>query len=1322
MAMKKIIIFGLSLFTTQSLLAQAFGSQTITALNTVVNRYAPISQSITPGTSTLVINNANSFNFGLCPGDLIMVYQAQGAQIDTTQTGAYGNIINYNSAGFYEFKYVQATNGNTIITQTTFTNAYSSVGKTQVIKVPIYKRLTINNGASVIPKAWKDTTILTTLYRIGGLVVLSADSIVNNGTISANGAGFRGGVYQNAGQSFTVTSIKSTLAARGGEKGESIVGYQTDYDVLGGRYCLGAPANGGGGGNGHNAGGGGGANGFNLNPWSGQGVMIVNASNLLTAWALSPAYIANGNALTNSSGGGRGGYTAGLNNANPTTQGPGNAAWGSDNRREAGGLGGRALMNINAENRIYFGGGGGAGHADNNASASGGNGGGIVYLVTNTITGTGVISSNGNAGGSTIGCNCDGASGAGAGGSIVIKTGSLVPTQIIRANGGDGGNQLTPNPVPNGNPNESEGPGGGGGGGFIAMSSNAVVPQVLGGLNGTSLSNPLANRMTSNGATQGAIGQTTTVSLSFVQFLPIVSTFTAGSNSPVCAGATLSLTTNLPGPYSWLGPNSFTSNVQNPTISNVSPAASGVYFINLGGCFSGFSVSVFPVPSVTITNLTGSQSITCISPTVDLTVSTNYPGTLNFLWTSNTFTANTATITVVSANTLITLSAFDPQSGCATSATTSIRVNTVVPISAVAPINQSITCGPGVVATATGTALSPTINVTHSWLFPCNPLPSNSGGVTSVVNPGICSGPGGQSVNTSTYILTNNINGCSTTKTIQVVSTAGNYPTFGVTSAFNFTLGCSTRSVADINIVGANTSPPGGVVNYTLLPPSFTGTNYPVSANSTYTVNTPGTYTVIVRDNGNACETRIPLSILQNVFTPSIAAYVATNTLTCFTPSVILRGNSTTPNVSYTWRKTVAPTLVVDSLLTVNTTSAGASVPSATVIDNYTLTVLDIGNQCTSTTVVPIYQNTRPPRPGIALSFTALTCSIYSVNATNNSTTGILPGTFFGTGNLNAILWRGPSPQADLQNSSTYIGFTPGSYSMTVMDMNNGCTSATTALLGDNRIYPVIQTNSVVALDCGAGAAGVRLAANALNLTPSDVKAIWLAPTPPPNISNPNSMTLTTDGVGQYTLTVTTNTNNCSAQVYVNVVNGALNANFDAEPLSGFAPLAVNFVNNSASTSTTTGTSSITSVWSFGNGTAKTTTVNAATSALYTQPGTYTVTMYATKGTCIDTFFKVIKVDIPSKLEIPNVFTPNGDNANDIFFVKSANLTNITALIYDRWGTKIYELTTDKGNIAWDGKTQTGSEAPDGTYFYIITATGKDGQTYDTKGTVSLFR
>jgi gliding motility-associated-like protein len=166
----------------------------------------------------------------------------------------------------------------------------------------------------------------------------------------------------------------------------------------------------------------------------------------------------------------------------------------------------------------------------------------------------------------------------------------------------------------------------------------------------------------------------------------------------------------------------------------------------------------------------------------------------------------------------------------------------------------------------------------------------------------------------------------------------------------------------------------------------------------------------------------------------------------------------------------------------------------------------------------------------------------------------------------------------------------------------------------------------------------------------------------------------------------------------------------------------VNFTNLSSSTSSINGTSSITSVWSFGNGTTRTTTSNVSTSALYTQPGTYTVTLYASKGTCLDTATATIRVDIPSKLEVPNVFTPNGDNSNDVFFVKSANLTEITALIYDRWGNKVYELTTDKGNIAWDGKTQSGKEAAEGTYFYVITAKGKDGQSYDTKGTVSLMR
>ena len=89
---------------------------------------------------------------------------------------------------------------------------------------------------------------------------------------------------------------------------------------------------------------------------------------------------------------------------------------------------------------------------------------------------------------------------------------------------------------------------------------------------------------------------------------------------------------------------------------------------------------------------------------------------------------------------------------------------------------------------------------------------------------------------------------------------------------------------------------------------------------------------------------------------------------------------------------------------------------------------------------------------------------------------------------------------------------------------------------------------------------------------------------------------------------------------------------------------------------------------------------------------------------------------------MPNVFTPNGDGSNDVFFLKTANLTEVTAFIFDRWGNKVYEVTSSTGNIAWDGKNISGKECPAGVYFYIIKATGKDSKEYDTKGNITLFK
>ena len=78
-------------------------------------------------------------------------------------------------------------------------------------------------------------------------------------------------------------------------------------------------------------------------------------------------------------------------------------------------------------------------------------------------------------------------------------------------------------------------------------------------------------------------------------------------------------------------------------------------------------------------------------------------------------------------------------------------------------------------------------------------------------------------------------------------------------------------------------------------------------------------------------------------------------------------------------------------------------------------------------------------------------------------------------------------------------------------------------------------------------------------------------------------------------------------------------------------------------------------------------------------------------------------------LEIPNIFTPNGDGINDVFLYGNAEGKKIETKIFNRWGEKIVEW---KGNSGWDGHG-----AHDGVYYYLIKA---DGEVY--RGTVTLVR
>src|SRR4051812_16085267 len=98
--MRNIFLFAVVLLSV-TLMAQPGkdGAMTVNSVSQVVNRYSPITASISAGSSPLSV--ASGTFLGSCAGDLIMVYQAQGATIDFTNTPGYGNITAYNNAGLY---------------------------------------------------------------------------------------------------------------------------------------------------------------------------------------------------------------------------------------------------------------------------------------------------------------------------------------------------------------------------------------------------------------------------------------------------------------------------------------------------------------------------------------------------------------------------------------------------------------------------------------------------------------------------------------------------------------------------------------------------------------------------------------------------------------------------------------------------------------------------------------------------------------------------------------------------------------------------------------------------------------------------------------------------------------------------------------------------------------------------------------------------------------------------------------------------------------------------------------------------------------------
>ena len=108
----------------------------------------------------------------------------------------------------------------------------------------------------------------------------------------------------------------------------------------------------------------------------------------------------------------------------------------------------------------------------------------------------------------------------------------------------------------------------------------------------------------------------------------------------------------------------------------------------------------------------------------------------------------------------------------------------------------------------------------------------------------------------------------------------------------------------------------------------------------------------------------------------------------------------------------------------------------------------------------------------------------------------------------------------------------------------------------------------------------------------------------------------------------------------------------------------------------------------------------------FDNPGNYRATLEVTNTHACAYQAEDFSISVSeSMLNVPNVFTPNGDGTHDEFRVVYRSIKEFHIWIYNRWGHLVYKSNDPaKG---WDG-TINGRPAAEGAYYYVIRALGTD--------------
>lgn len=182
---------------------------------------------------------------------------------------------------------------------------------------------------------------------------------------------------------------------------------------------------------------------------------------------------------------------------------------------------------------------------------------------------------------------------------------------------------------------------------------------------------------------------------------------------------------------------------------------------------------------------------------------------------------------------------------------------------------------------------------------------------------------------------------------------------------------------------------------------------------------------------------------------PELDYQIPTTTLTCFNPTVIAFGTTTSSNTFIQWYQPSIPTLVNSHSIIIGYPSGGINppFPPPPPYDSYTVIATNTLLNCSTTVIVNIYKNFKPPIsiPKV-IDSNSIICQNNSVllGPGNSTVTSGIPGATL----INSF-WE--SPSGTFTNAVNFNATTAGTHSLTVTDSYNGCKSTGTVLVTDSR-------------------------------------------------------------------------------------------------------------------------------------------------------------------------------------------------------------------------------------------------------------------------------